>query len=235
MAKQLYIAFDIETARIVPGPDFDWKPHRPLGITCIASMRSDETDPRVWLSRDEFGNPAPRMTREDVAEFISYLNSGLNNSIVPVSWNGLSFDLDVLAEESGMLSECRSIARSHIDMMFHVVCEKGFPVSLQSAATGLGVDGKLAGVEGIDAPQLWANGQHSQVMDYVAQDVRTTMAVFLKAASKKKFTWTTRKGTLSSMPLTSGWLPVDQAADLPEPDTSWMANPPSRADFQSWL
>ena len=32
-----YLAFDIETAKDVPGPDFNWKRHRPLGITCIAS------------------------------------------------------------------------------------------------------------------------------------------------------------------------------------------------------
>jgi hypothetical protein len=27
-----YLAFDIETAKDVPEADFNWKPHRPLGI-----------------------------------------------------------------------------------------------------------------------------------------------------------------------------------------------------------
>jgi hypothetical protein len=32
MARQ-YLAFDIETAKDVPGDDFNWRPHRPLGIS----------------------------------------------------------------------------------------------------------------------------------------------------------------------------------------------------------
>ena len=44
-------------------------------------------------------------------------------------------------------------------MMFHVLCEKGFCVALKSAAAGLGLPGTLPGVEGADAPTLWAAGQ----------------------------------------------------------------------------
>ncbi len=32
------LAFDIETAKEVPGVDFDWRPHRPLGIACAAYL-----------------------------------------------------------------------------------------------------------------------------------------------------------------------------------------------------
>ena len=40
-----YLAFDIETAKEVPGPDFNWKAHRPLGITCIASLATGDDEP----------------------------------------------------------------------------------------------------------------------------------------------------------------------------------------------
>lgn len=230
-----FLAFDIETAKDVPGPDFNWKPHRPLGITCIASQSTDDKEPRVWLSRNEDGTPAAQMARADVGEFVKFLSASTDAGWVPLSWNGLSFDFDILAEESGLIDECKTLARNHIDMMFHVVCEKGFPVSLKNAAAGLKVAGKLAGVEGIEAPSLWAKGQFELVIDYVAQDVRTTLAVALKSESERSFAWLTRKGTISTMPLPIGWLSVDAAARLPSPDTSWMPKPISRNEFMWWL
>ncbi|MEI8017590.1 MAG: ribonuclease H-like domain-containing protein [Schlesneria sp.] len=230
-----YIAFDIETAKEIPGVDFNWKPHRPLGITCIASLETGEVEPRIWMSHTDSGTPAPQMTKTDVAKFIRHLCSANAQEFVPLSWNGLGFDFDVLAEESGLIDECRTLARNHVDMMFHVVCEKGFPVSLNSAATGLGVQGKLDGVEGMTAPGLWASGKHDLVMKYVAQDVSTTLAVALKSESQKSFAWITRKGTISKMPLSKGWLNVDTANRLPLPDTSWMSKSLSRGDYLSWM
>lgn len=230
-----YLAFDIETAKDIPGEDFNWKPHRPLGITCIASQSTLCDEPRIWLSETEAGIPASQMAPSDVAAFVRHLSHAVTDGFVPLSWNGLAFDFDILAEESGLVDECKTLARHHVDMMFHVVCEKGFPVALKNAASGLGVEGKLAGVEGIDAPSLWASGAYQVVTDYVAQDVRATLAVALKAESQRSFAWTTRKGTISSMPLPQGWLSVQAAARLPLPDNSWMSNPPSRRDFLSWL
>ena len=57
----------------------------------------------------------------------------------------LGFDFDILAEESGMLDDCRRLARDHVDMMFHVVCQLGFGVSLDSAARGMAFIGKARG------------------------------------------------------------------------------------------
>ena len=65
-----YLAFDIETARVVPGPSFQWRAHRPLGITCIASLSEDDDEPRVWLSRTPSGTPAPQMTPSDTVAFV---------------------------------------------------------------------------------------------------------------------------------------------------------------------
>jgi hypothetical protein len=235
MMGRKYLAFDIETAKDVPGVDFDWKPHRPLGISCIASQSTEDAEPRVWLTRSEEGTPAPQMSRADVAAFVQHLAGAVRDGLTPLSWNGLAFDLDVLAEESGLAGECRALARGHVDMMFHVFCAKGFRVALKSAASGLRLPGKLAGVEGIQAPSLWAAGKFDTVIDYVAQDVRTTLAVARESEKRGAFAWTTRKGTVSSMPLPRGWLTVDEALRLPVPDTSWMSDPPSREEFMAWL
>ena len=230
-----YLAFDIETAKDIPGVDFNWKPHRPLGITCIASQSTECDEPRIWLTHTDSGTPALQMAQADVAAFVRFLSNAAADGFVPLSWNGLAFDFDIVAEESGRVEECRTLARNHVDMMFHVVCVKGFRVAVNKAASGLGVEGKLAGVEGIDAPRLWASGQYDVVTDYVAQDVRTTLAVALKSESQRSFAWMTQRGTISSMPLPRGWLTVELAARLPLPDTSWMSDPPSRCDFMSWL
>lgn len=230
-----YVAFDIETAKIVPGDDFHWQPHRPLGIACIASLASGEAAPRIWLTRDAEGQPAGQMSAADLAAFVDFLVDAAGQGAAALSWNGLAFDFDILAEESQLLESCRKLALGHVDMMFQVVCEKGFPVSLQSAASGLGVPGKLAGVAGVDAPVLSAQGKHDKVMEYVAQDVRTTLAVAEEAERRRMFAWTTRKGTVSTMPLKRGWLSVEEALKLPLPDTSWMSSPPVREEYLWWL
>lgn len=230
-----YIAFDIETAKDVPGTDFNWKPHRPLGISCIASLATGDDEPTAWFSRNEADQPAKQMSQADVADFVKHLVDATQKGFAILTWNGLSFDFDILAEESGMSMECKQLALKHVDMMFHIVCEKGFPVGLAAAADGLQVPGKLDGVLGIDAPSLWAKGEHDKVLEYVKQDVRMTLAVAEKAAQQKKFQWKTRKGTISHMPLRNGWFTVETAMQLPLPDTSWMTDPPSRSSFSSWL
>lgn len=230
-----FLAFDIETAKAVPGPDFNWKLHRPLGISCLATLASGEDRPRVWLSRNDDGTPAPQMSAADLSGFVHWLLAAAADGFTILTWNGLAFDFDILAEESGMGAECQQLATAHVDMMFHIVCEKGFPVALKNAASGLKVPGKLAGVSGIDAPALWAAGKFETVADYVAQDVRTTLAVAVESERRKNFAWTTRRGTLGSMSLSGGWLTVEAACKLPKPDTSWMPDPPSRGDFRSWF
>ena len=120
-------------------------------------------------------------------------------------------------------------------MMFHVFCLKGFPVGLDNAAQGSGVKGKPAGMSGIKAPQLWQRGEYQAVLDYVAQDVRTTLQLALVCERNKSLRWLTRKGTRSECALPSGWLAVEHAMRLPTPDTSWMDKPMSRAHFTGWL
>ena len=44
-----YLAFDIEIAKPLVGGD-DWKAQRPLGISCAATLRSDQEEPTLWYS-----------------------------------------------------------------------------------------------------------------------------------------------------------------------------------------
>lgn len=230
-----YLAFDIETAAEVPGTDFNWRPYRPLGITCIGAFPCDAPDPITWHARNPDGSPAKRMTREEANRVLNYLQNMVSNGYTLLTWNGLGFDWDVLSEESGALDTCKELALNHVDMMFHVFCDRGFPVALDKAAQAMGIPSKPAGMSGLLAPQLWAQGRHQDVIGYVAQDVRIALHVAQKCETRRSFEWITREGTIGSMPLNRGWLTVRDALRLPEPDTSWMSDPLGRSDFADWL
>ena len=230
-----FLAFDIETAKDVPGDDFNWKPYRPLGISCAATMTSDSEKPRLWYGGIAQNSPSLKMDWEESAELVRYLSDRVAEGYAIVTWNGLAFDFDILAEESGMNAECKKLALEQVDMMFHIFCVKGFPIGLDNAARGSGVQGKPAGMSGIKAPLLWQRGEYQAVLDYVTQDVRTTMELAALCEQRKKLRWITQKGTRSECPLGVGWMTVAQAMAMPTPDTSWMTKPMQRSHFTAWL
>jgi hypothetical protein len=230
-----YLAFDLETAKDVPGEDFNWRPHRPLGISCAATITSDSSAMRLWHGKTKDGLPAKQMSRDDAKGLVEYLAKMAGDGFTIVTWNGLGFDFDILAEESADVKNCQECALAHIDMMFHIVCALGYPVALDKGAQGMGLPGKPAGMTGIKAPKLWADGRHKEVLDYVAQDVQTALQIAQTSEQRRKFEWITGKGKKSAMPLPQGWLTVRDALKLPEPDTSWMSKPLTRRHFTSWL
>jgi hypothetical protein len=221
-----YLAFDIETAKILPADLSDWKSHRPLGISCAATLLSDSQELALWAGKEQ-------MTKKECAELVHYLQTKVEQGYTILTWNGLGFDFDVLAEESGLKAECSQLAVSHIDMMFHVLCKLGFGVSLDAAAHGMGLAGKT--MNGADAPKLWAEDKRHQVLEYVTQDVRTTLDVALTCEKCKKLNWIAKSGNLRTMKLPNGWLTVDKAEKLPLPNTAWMSEPWSRSDFTEWM
>jgi len=232
---QKYLAFDIETAAEIPGSGSDWRSYRPLGITCIAALPSDTENPHVLYTKTADGAPADRMSRDEVQSFVDYLGQMVVEGYTLLTWNGVGFDFDILAEESGSFDRCEKLVLNHIDMMFHIFCALGHPVALDKAAHALGVPGKKQGMSGALAPKLWAEGRYQEVIEYVAQDVSTALQVAQVCEKQGSLKWTTRKGTVGCMPLNNGWLTVHEALRIPEPDTSWMSHPMSRSDFTAWM
>ena len=230
-----FLAFDVETAKIVPAGIRDLLAHRPLGIACAAAVAADSQEPKLWHGRDAAGAPAGQMTREEAIGLVIDLAAFVERGYTIVTWNGLGFDFDVLAEESGQADACRSLAEHHVDMLFHILCIKGFLVSLQKAADGMKLPGKTQGVSGAVAPEMWAAGRHDEVLAYCAQDVRLTLQLAQSCERLGRLAWITQRGTTSTLPLPNGWLTVREARRLPLPDTSWMSDPPKRGRFLKWL
>jgi len=68
-----YLAFDIETAKEIPGDDFNWRPHRPLGITCAATLASDGGEPLLWYSKTQDELPEKQMSRADARVLVFFV------------------------------------------------------------------------------------------------------------------------------------------------------------------
>jgi len=232
--KRKYLAFDIETAKTTEDGT-DWRSCRPLGISCAATLLADSNELRLWHGGKDRKCPADRMSPQDARELVEYLVTHAENGYTIVTWNGLGFDFDILAEESGILEQCKSLAKSHVDMMFHALCQLGHGVGLDAAAKGIGLAGKTEGMSGAVAPVLWAEGHREEVLQYVAQDVRTTLDLATTCEASGVMRWIARSGKMRSMALAKGWLTVEAAGKLPEPDTSWMSDPLSRKTVMGWL
>lgn len=230
-----YLAFDIEIAKPIPDGCTDWKALRPLGISCAATWASDEDEPKVWHGIDHIESMSP----SDAFDLVGYMAFMRASGYTILTHNGTSFDFDILAEESGMFAECRELALNAVDTMFQFVCLKGFPVSLNAVAKGMGLEGKTAGMNGAMAPQLWATGNYQQVLDYVAQDVRTTLDVAIECEALGSLWWVTKAGAMQHILPHKGkewqWLTVKECLELPLPDVAWMRNPMQRTDMVAWM
>jgi hypothetical protein len=233
--RRKYLAFDIETAKVQAEDESDWRSCRPLGISCAAILLGDSNDLVLWHGGNDRTCPADRMNSTEASALVEYLVSQVENGYTIVTWNGLGFDFDILAEESGMLQVCRELASNHVDLMFHVLCQLGYGVGLDAAAKGMNLAGKPEGMNGAKAPALWAEGKREKVLEYVAQDVRTTLDLATTCEASGVMSWITRSGKLRSMALPKGWLTVKAAGRLPEPDTSWMDEPWDRERFTGWM
>lgn len=228
-----WLAFDLEIFKSIPDGETDWKQHRPLGISCAATLLSDEPQPRLWHAADK---SRPMNTAEVVA-LVQYLierSTDLFDSYSIVTWNGLSFDFDVLAEESGLHAECAGLAMNHIDMMFHFFCLRGYPLGLDACAKGCGLPGKTEGMSGAKAPEMWTNGEYDKVLEYVGQDVITTLHVAQTVQRQKGFDWTAKSGRRNSIRINE-WKTVADCLLIPDPDTSWMSDPWPRSKFVEWM
>lgn len=217
-----------------PIDNTDWKRFSPLGITCAAAASSDG-GLWNWWAHDGRGQFTPDMNSEQCFHMVSYLAGLVDDGYVITTWNGLSFDFDILTQESGCVETCRRLALNHVDLMFHFLCSKGFGLGLDTASKGMGLPGKPEGMDGAIAPQLWKNGEYHRVLDYVSWDAKNTLGVAEAVDRAGRLNWTAQSGRRNTW-YCPKWLSVKEAMTIPEPDTSWMENPEKweRSRFYEW-
>ncbi len=229
-STQRIIAFDIEIANefeLKPGEDLDR--YGPFDIS-VAASTTREGSVRHWLAKDASGKPARHIDAGLAREMLTFLRSEQAQGSIVTAWNGMAFDLRWIghvAQDSQLAAE---VALDLYDPMFQFVSRRGFPISLASAADGMGVvETKL--MAGADAPKEWARGNHQKVIDYVAGDCRLTREVVERIVARREVRWRTKKGTVSSEPFPK----LERVRDVmraPPPDQSWMSDP---KPFESWF
>lgn len=234
-----FCALDIEIVKEIPEGE-DWKQHIPLGVSCAATICSREITADVWYPRKGSlfapGDVGGAMNEHDISGLTQYLKLKESQGYEIVTWNGLGFDFQVLYIESKD-DYYKQVAKNHIDIMYHILCVKGFPLGLDAVAKGLKLAGKTEGMHGDLAPKMWAEGIESRkkVLEYVAQDAVTTLQVAEALDNNYgTVTWISKAGRYNSFQLRN-LLPVKDTDTIPLPDTSWMTAPRSREEFLGWL
>lgn len=186
----------------------------------------------------------PYMTRETAKKLVADMENKVKEGFSLFTWNGLSFDMQLLGLYSGMVAECGRLALNSVDAMFLVVAHKGFFLGLDKALVGANIETKLHTVtlndktrfsemSGQKAPLLWRSGEYSAVMDYLKYDVVQPLKLANHIQSTGYIRWTANSG--KSNYLKTEMLTVKEALKLPLPDTSWMKSAKPREDFYSWI
>lgn len=231
-----YVAFDLEIAALLPEGVADLDAHRPLGITCAALAWEYDGAllAATFCGHDDGGAIQPRMSRAECAALVHLLADLVAGGHTLLTWAGCGFDFRTLAEESGCPATCSALASAHVDMMLHFHALTGYALGMDAAARGAGLHGKTNGVRGAQAPQMWADGCHAEVLAYVAQDARTTVQVARAVEQQGCVRWTSKRGRPCTLPI-DRWLTVAEASALPLPDTSWLTDPWPRSKFTAWI
>lgn len=262
------IAFDLEISDPA-SEDFSWQ-DKYLGVSCIGVYIVNPlvTSHLITLQGpvQEDGRYADRMTPTQICEFIERLAVTRDMGYRILTFNGLGFDFPFLAAESRSdlhLQYCRDIARTHYDVGFQMFCERGYMIGLDKMAKGLGLPGKLEGMEGKLVPYMWtgkdvppeienkimssfgtpSGSREAQeiVLKYVRQDAVTTSEVPDGVLESGKIPWVSRSGRKNSwrpkFNLKEGrsLLNVMECLALRKPSTSWMDSPRSRTECCGWL
>ena len=233
-----FAAFDLETAKILPPNVNDLKQHTPLGISCAAIALSDAEEPEVWSG-------SPQLTADECGQLVDRLQALVAAGYTIVTWNGASFDFSVLAQESGRIEDCGELALGHADLMLLVTFSKGWYLGLDKALAGAGLKGKvknvalrdgtiLADMSGAQAPALWKAGEHEAVLAYLKGDVAQLLALAEVVQRTHTIRWLSNSGKPQSVRVKT-LLTVSECFQIPEPDTSWMSNAPSRSSFVNWI
>lgn len=231
------IAFDIETARVLPSGVRNFFDYKPLGIACAALAFSDGRPTELWQG-------VPQLSCAEARRLVLRLQELVAQGYRILSWNGCSFDFQVLADESGLHHACGELALAQIDLMLYVTFRIGYRLKLDAALQGAGLpgkrhsyvlpDGREVDPSGANAPCLWAQGEYEAVTSYLRQDVEQLLHLADAVQRERRMAWTSSRGNPQSLAIQA--LPsVRDCFRLPLPDTSWMTDAPTLRSFVEWI
>lgn len=194
-----FFGFDIETVLPIPREASDLGDPCALGIDSfggisIVAVVTSSGDEHVWT-------PEKKSKDDDHFELLSMTSLQVQNSIehmfhlfsvkhyIPVSWNGLFFDLRVLArcsESEKHAAMCRAMALGHVDLAFNMLARTGFMCSMDSAADFM-LKVRKSFPSAIEALTLWSSRDSSkqrEVVRYCVDDAKLVLQIFAKMVNE---------------------------------------------------
>ena len=243
------IGFDLEISKALDDTQDFWA-QTPFGISCAVTIEAhdgDEADAQYWAGYEP-GRCTAKMTPQGVDNLIVELYAATREGYYVVTLNGAGFDLRVLAQEAHpeMFELVKYVALRHIDIGLCSVAEQGYMVGLKRACEGMGVVGKMEGMDGSKAPVLWQGSREDQdkVLAYCEQDVQATLNLYNAIVERGYMKWVSKAGKLNVWHPTfeqdedgtnRRMLTVAECLELPEPNTSWMSEPRLRSSYVEWM
>ena len=177
------------------------------------------------------------LTFSNGAKFASFLVHSDNADAMFVSFNGLSYDFQVmfhLCTDVGVRQKLQQVAlRQHIDLMFAFMVEHGYTASMQSFAEPLGASKTWSGGEAAEA-----DADIERVKEYCKSDVAVLVAIFNAGLAQGVLARVTKAGKLTRWVLPGGKITdvetcIRQWAVSPA-DQSWMTTPLSVNSMHAW-
>lgn len=227
------LSFDIEIADIFTlKSNEDIEKYGPFHIS-VASAVIYQGNCELWYSKDDEGYPKMHLSKEYALEMLYYLRQKQGEGYMVCAWNGLKFDLRWIGHTAENMELAAKVALQLYDPMFQFYNKRGFPISLESVAEGMGIKLKKT-MKGEDAPIEWQKGNYQKVMGYVLTDSQITNEIIMEIYNQKRISWITKNGIKKheSIPKLKT---VEEVLKDPKPDQSWMDNPMPREKFYSWF
>lgn len=212
-------------------------------IPSVAAVCSTEDDVQFYFDLPNDADEAP-MSVETARTLVDDMYEQWKQGYTLFTRNGTKFDFKLLGYFSGLEHKCAELALNAVDGMLLVTFRKGYYLGLDAALIGAGVKGKqhtvtlndgsqITDMDGSKAPQMWREGEYTAVMEYLWADVVQPLKLGEILTQTNQLKWTSKsgrpQGVYTKMEL------VKDLFNLPEPDTSWMTDPPTRRSFVDWM
>lgn len=236
------LSFDLEIGKSIPEGRTDWRTLAPLGISCAGLGDGNDVD---------FFYAPSCLSVAEAGRLVDVIMSKIEQGFVPLTFNGTSFDWNVLAQESGRYHDCAQIAWQSVDLMLIATIQKGWFVGLDSCLSAHGLASKehrvqltdgswISDMSGAKAPELWARGEYGAVLTYLRRDVESQLELARSCQTSGTLQFISKKGVRHFVPATRfcgslDLMTVREVMQLPLPDQSWMSNPPTKRQFVDWI